>query len=200
MQGRHRVRRGAAAAGRRHVRQPAHRRGRGARRQPDRRRPEGLRLRLPGRRGRPARRRGVQPEARRAARGAAPAGRQQRGLPVGARRLRRARASRLRRGDRPGRAGQPDQGPRHRVLRTVFAARDRPPLRLPLHRPAVQAGPQGRAAADGRERAALPRGRQRLATVGPLGARPGPPRPGALLPALLRSPARRTGTRFRCRR
>ncbi|CAM5299827.1 Peptide deformylase [Streptomyces hirsutus] len=59
-------------------------------------------------------------------------------------------------------AGQPGQGARHRLLRTVFAARDGSSLRLPVHRPALQAGTQGRAAADGRERAALSRGRQRL--------------------------------------
>jgi len=80
-------------------------------------------------------------------------------------RLRATGPPRLRRGDRSGREGQSDQGARHRVLRSVFAARDRSPVRIPLHRPAVQARTQGRAAPDGRERAPLRRGRQRLSDI-----------------------------------
>ena len=77
------------------------------------------------------------------------AGRGRRGLPLGSRAVPRARALPVGDGDRGGRHGRAGHRDRNRLLRTVPAARDRPPQGRALHRPPAPQPPPAGAARDG---------------------------------------------------
>ena len=163
---------------------PARRRGRGPGRQPDRRRPEGLRLRLPRRRrtsgtsassatrcSRTCRRTGALDDSNEgclSVPGAVHGAGRAPTTPWSAARTPTATPIVV------GGTG---------LLRPLPAARDRPPLRAALHRPALQARPQGRHAPDGGGHPEVRDRPQRLSrrpgrSAAPLRSpRPGPPCP-----------------------